>query len=128
MASPTVATAAVGRENSLRLGVHRSPRWLGGWRGPGVDCGNRQLRVWRRFAPPAEAATKKRFRVCEIADISFVLLVGERGFEPPTPWSRIGCRIKVALSGSEAQAASALGEKTWAQFWIERISGEDEAG
>jgi len=57
-----------------------------------------------------------------------ILLVGERGFEPPTPWSRIGCRIKVALSGSEAQAASALGEKTWAQFWIERISGEDEAG
>jgi hypothetical protein len=21
-----------------------------------------------------------------------ILLVGERGFEPPTPWSRIGCR------------------------------------
>jgi transposase len=28
------------------------------------------------------------YHVCEIADISFLLLVGERGFEPPTPWSR----------------------------------------
>jgi len=39
--------------------------------------------------------------VGEIADISFLLLVGERGFEPPTPWSRIGCGVGVSLWGSE---------------------------
>ena len=39
--SPTGATAEVGREISLRLGVDRSPCWLGFWLRLPVDSSNR---------------------------------------------------------------------------------------
>jgi hypothetical protein len=55
-------------------------------------------------------------------------LVGERGFEPPTPWSRIGCQVSHVLSGSEVRGPNAWGEMSWLHFCIGRISGEDEAG
>src|ERR1019366_4805340 len=64
---------------------------------PAID----RFRCAENLRRPSKASTKKRFRVCEIADISFLFLVGERGFEPPTPWSRTRCSTRLSHSPTE---------------------------
>src|SRR5580692_11135343 len=97
-ALPTVAEKAIGR-GVLRHGSERRrvgpalqhrPRQFGGQ--------TRQLRHKLRHKT-AFSETRPRCKLRE-------RLVGERGFEPPTPWSRTRCSTRLSHSPTKLRAVT----------------------
>src|ERR1700733_1435882 len=69
--------------------------------------------------PTARGSILSFFKVCEVSK----LLVGERGFEPPTPWSRTRCSTRLShsptycliYSFSILQRRSGWRKRAWAE-------------
>src|ERR1700733_2409553 len=94
-ALPTVAEKAIGR-GELRHGSERRRV------GPALQPRPRQFGGQLRHKLRHNTAFSKKRPRCKLRE----RLVGERGFEPPTPWSRTRCSTRLSHSPTALRAAT----------------------